>query len=124
MHIAENDSRFFIGSSTIAGAGNGLLARVPLAAGDRLEVLGVLVASGSVADQCTRFADAYKFRVADDLLLLPLGWGALVNHSASPNVEKVVEGHRVYLCTLRAIAAGEELVFTYSTYAQERFGLR
>jgi hypothetical protein len=124
MLISENDTRFLIGASTIAGAGNGLFARVPLVPGERLEVIGILVRAHSAADQCTRFADAYKFRVGADLLLIPVGFAALVNHSLTPNMEKVVEEHKVYLGALRAIAAGEELVFTYSAYAQDRFGLR
>src|SRR5262249_15243493 len=119
----ETDPRFFVADSTIAGAGRGLFARIDLAAGESLRVVGVLIASGSVADDCTRFADAYKFRVGD-YLLIPTGYAALVNHSkARANLEKVVTGHEVFLRTTRPVAAGEELFFCYSEYAQERFGL-
>jgi hypothetical protein len=122
MPIDDPDARFAIGPSTIAGAGNGLFARLPLATGDRLEVIGVLVQADSTSDRCTHFADAYKVRVGN-LLLIPLGYAALVNHSPCPNVEKVIEGEKVYLRALRDISPGEEVLFTYSDYARDRFGL-
>jgi hypothetical protein len=119
----ETDQRFTAGPSTIAGAGQGLFAAVPLAPGDALRVVGVRFAADSVADRCTRYADAYKFRVGADLLL-PVGYAGLVNHCAQhPNLEKIIEGNEVLLRVTRPVAVGEELFFTYSTYAQERFGL-
>jgi SET domain len=123
MLLHETDLRFTIAPSTIPGAGNGLFAAEPLAARDRLEVVGVLVAAGSVADTCTAFADAHKFRVGDRLLI-PVGYAGMVNHSNTPNLEKVIDGERVFLRTLRSIQRGEEVFFRYSDYAQERFGLR
>src|SRR5262245_33409644 len=122
-YLDESDPRFFVADSTVPGAGRGLFARVALAAGEALPVAGVLVAAGSVADDCTRFADAYKFR-AGDHLLIPTGYAALVNHSkARANLEKVVAGHEVFLRVIRPVAAGEELFFCYSDYAQARSGL-
>jgi hypothetical protein len=119
----ESDPRFFIADSTIPGAGRGLFARVDLAVGERLAVVGVLIEAGSVADDCTRYADAYKFR-AGERLLIPVGYAGLVNHSpAGANLEKVVEGDEVFLRVVRPVRAGEELFFCYSDYAQERFGL-
>ena len=53
-----------------------------------------------------------KFRVGD-LLLIPPGFGGIVNHSKHPNMEKVIAGQIVYLRTTRAIHPGEELFFTY-----------
>ncbi len=119
----ETDARFSAEPSTIAGAGQGLFAAAPLLPGDTLRVIGVRVAANSVADRCTRYADAYKFRVGADLLI-PVGHAALVNHCANnPNLEKIIEGDEVLLRAIRPVAAGEELFFTYSAYAQERFGL-
>ena len=112
MKASENDERFCVNVSTIPGAGNGLFARTFLAAGERLEVIGVLVAAGSLSDVCTRYADHYKFRVGE-LLLIPLGIGGMVNHSKQANLEKVIEGQTVYLRTTREVHAGEELFFTY-----------
>ena len=115
MIINENDDRYYVGVSTLPGAGEGLFACLPLGEGDRLEVIGVLVPSGSVSDACTRYADRYKFRVGE-LLLIPLGFGGMVNHSRRPNMEKVVEGRSVYLRATRPISAGEELFFDYGDH--------
>lgn len=123
MLLQETDDRFEIRPSTIPEAGEGLFARVPLAAGDRLEAVGVLVKSGSLEDRCTAFADEYKLRVGD-LLLIPTGFAGKLNHADFPNLQKVVEGQRLYMQALRPVAAGEELSFTYSDYARQRFGIR
>jgi SET domain-containing protein len=120
--LDEADERFYTAPSTIAGAGRGLFARVPLKAGDRLAVVGVLIRRDSEADRCTAFADEYKLR-AGDHLLIPCGAAALANHSPQPNLEKVVEGADVFLRLLRDVEAGEELCFAYSDYARERYGL-
>jgi hypothetical protein len=80
----------------------------------------VRVRRGSASDRYTAFADAYKFRLGDDLLI-PCGVAAMANHSAHPNLVKVVEGDVLFLEVTRAVAAGEELCFTYSEYARERY---
>jgi hypothetical protein len=122
MTIEEKDSRFYIAASPIPGAGKGLFAKVPLAENDTLEVIGVLIPSHSISDECTYYADAYKFRVGNDLLI-PTGYGGIANHSSSPNMEKLTIGERVYLRALRPIEVGEELLYVYSRYAQEQFGI-
>jgi len=123
MLLQETDDRFEVRPSTIPGAGEGLFARVPLATGDRLEAIGVLVQPGSLEDRCTAFADEYKLRVGG-LLLIPLGLAGKLNHADQPNLGKVVEGERLYLQALRSVAAGEELYFSYSDYARQRFGIQ
>lgn len=120
--LDEPDERFYAAPSTVPGAGRGLFARVPLRAGDRLAVIGVLVRRDSVCDRCTDFADEYKFR-AGDYLLIPCGIAGMANHSSQPNVEKVVEGEEVFLELLRDVDAGQELCFAYSEYARKRFGI-
>jgi SET domain-containing protein len=120
--LDETDDRFEVRESTTPGAGLGVFARVGLPAGAVLEVVGVLVRRESVSDRCTHFADHHKFRVGDKLLI-PVGVGGLVNHSAAPNLEKVIDGERVLLRTLRPVAAGEELFFRYPDAALERFGI-
>ncbi len=123
MILSESAGGLRIAPSKIPGAGRGLFAGLPLAKGDRFEVLGVRVRAGSLSDLCSRYADAYKFR-AGEFLLIPFGFGGMLNHSATPNMEKVLRGPRVYMRALHAIGKGEELLFTYSRYAQRRFGLR
>ena len=94
--IDETDPRFYVDSSRIPAAGNGLFAKVPLTQGDRLEIIGVLVERDTVADACSHYADQHKVRVGERLLLIPLGFGGMVNHSAEPNMVKVVEGERAF----------------------------
>ena len=120
--LDEADDRFELRVSTISDAGLGVFARVPLPAGATLEVIGLLVDRNSLSDRCTHFADHHKFRVGEKLLI-PAGFGGLVNHSSEPNLEKVIEGDRVFLRTVRPIAAGEELVFRYPDSALERLGI-
>ena len=122
MILDESDQRFSVGPSTVPGAGLGLFARVRLRAGDRLAVIGVLVRRHSLADQCTGYADQYKYR-AGDCVLIPCGVAAMANHSSHPNLEKVIEGEAVFLELLRDVDAGEELFLAYSEYARERFGI-
>ena len=88
--------------------------------GESLVVKGIWIKRNSQEDLCTRYADPYKFRVRTDLLI-PTGYAGLVNHSATPNLKKVVVGKKLYLRALRTIVAGEELSFTYSRYAQGQF---
>ena len=73
-------------------------------------MVGVLIAANSVSDRCTAYADPYKVRVGE-YLLIPTGWGAMVNHREDANVEKVIEGEDVYLEVLRPIAKDEEIFF-------------
>lgn len=120
--LDETDDRFEVRESTLPAAGLGVFARVALPAGAVLEVVGVLVRRESVSDRCTHFADHHKFRVGDKLLI-PVGLGGLVNHSPDPNLEKHLDGDRVFLRTLRPVAAGEELFFRYPDAALERLGL-
>lgn len=116
----ETDERFCLQPSTIPGAGLGCFTRVPLRQGDRLEVIGMLIEPDSATDRCTAYADEYKVRVGDKLLI-PCGYAGMVNHAALANVRKVEEKDRLFLEAVRDIAAGEELFFRYSDYAQERF---
>jgi len=120
--LDETDDRFYAAPSTLPGAGRGLFARVPLRAGERLAVVGVLVRRDSDADRYTAFADEYKIR-AGDYLLIPCGVAGMANDSAQPNLEKVIEGDTVFLELLHDVTAGEELCFAYSSYARERYGL-
>ena len=124
MRVDEEDDRFYVAESTVPGAGRGLFTKQPLRKGDRFEVIGVIVRRESTSDRCTHFCDHHKFRIGETELLIPLGFGGMVNHSPTPNVQKVFEGDRVYLEALRDLAANEEVFFIYTEYAQEAFGLR
>ena len=123
MLIEETETRFYVAESTIPGAGNGLFTQQAMHKGDRFEVIGVLVRRDSLADKCTHFCDHHKFRVGEDLLLIPMGVGGMANHSLTPNLEKVFEGERLYLQLTEDTPADSEVFFTYTPYAQEAFGL-
>ena len=123
MIVDESDPRFYVAPSAIPGAGQGLFARVPLPAGERLAVTGMIVRRGSASDHCTAFADEYKFRVGNDLLI-PCGVAAMANHSSQPNLRKVIEEDALFLELTRDVTTGEELCFAYSEYARERYGIR
>jgi len=116
----NSDRRYRIKKSAVPHAGHGLFLRKSLRKGDELHVAGMLVKRNSFYDRCTRYADAYKFRVGSHLLI-PLGGAGMINHSAEPNVIKVIRGKKVSLRALRPILSGEELFLTYSLYAQNRF---
>jgi hypothetical protein len=118
----ETDDRFELRPSTVPGAGLGVFAKVDLPEGATLDVIGVLIRRESLTDLCTHFADHHKFRLGDKLLI-PLGLGGLVNHSSDPNLEKIIDGDRVFFRAMRLISAGEELFFRYPDAALERFGI-
>ena len=121
--LSDDDTRLTLAESTIPGAGLGVFAVCPLAVGDRIRVVGVLIDARSPADRCTAYADAYKIRVGDRLLI-PVGFAGMVNHSeTSPNLEKAHDDGEFYFRVVRPIAVGAELLFRYSAYARERFGL-
>ena len=121
--VSERDSRFEVRPSGLPGAGLGLFARVDLPTGAELEVVGVLVERDSPADLCSHFADCHKFMVGEKWLLVTLGFGGMVNHSDDPNTTHEVRGARVFLRTLRPVAAGEELFLCYTPAARARMGL-
>lgn len=93
IEIKEDDKRFYISESTQPGAGRGLFAAVDIEKGESLEVIGVMVERDSLADQCTSFANDYKFAAdyADSFRkhIIPFGYGGIVNHANSPSDQNV-----------------------------------
>src|SRR5579885_676864 len=88
IDFQELDNRFYVNKSTIPNAGNGLFADVPIEKGSLLQIVGVVVVAGGTADQCSPFANAYKFSVFPldendqcEYKLIAMGYAALVNHS-------------------------------------------
>lgn len=81
--IEENDDRFYISESTIPNAGRGLFAKTNIKKGDHLEIIGVIVKAGSVANTCTDYANKYKFAAGASKkeIVVPMGYGGIVNHS-------------------------------------------
>lgn len=126
IFIEERDNRFYIDKSTIENAGYGCFAKEKIKKGDFLEIIGVMVRKGSVADFCTHYANNYKF-MGDKKTgkIVPFGYGGMVNHTDIPEKQNVFltsrEGynkishnasHIVYEA-LRDIMPGEELLGNY-----------
>ena len=68
----------------------------------------------------THYTNKYKFRMGDKLLI-PIGYGGIANHANTPNVEKIIDGDKIYLQALRAIDNNEEIVFIYGEVGQSFF---
>jgi hypothetical protein len=103
--VEETDTRFYLKESTVPNAGLGVFAAEPLKSGDYLEIIGVQVRSGSVADECTAYADKYKFAAAGKLVkkerttdfsrkVVPLGYGGMVNHVSDPKMQNATIDYR------------------------------
>lgn len=61
-------------------------------------------------------AAVYIFTLTKNLDLdgnVPWNTARLINHSCSPNCEAWIEGRKIFIHSLRDIAAGEELTFDY-----------
>lgn len=89
IFVEETDTRFAIKESTIPNAGWGCFAKSLLKKGDWLEIIGVYVATGGIADQCTHYAKRYKFAGSPKMnaKIVPMGYGGMVNHSDDPNIQ-------------------------------------
>lgn len=87
--VEETDTRFYIKESTIPNAGYGCFANTFLKNGDWLEVIGVYVKTGGIADECTHYARRYKFAGSPkkNAKIVPMGFGGIVNHTEDPNLQ-------------------------------------
>ena len=111
--------RLIIRSSDIHAAGCFTLDDIPK--GTRvLEYTGerITKAEGDVRYEGRPFT--YLFGVGDgEVVIDGHGMAMFVNHSCDPNCETDEEDERVYISTLRDIAAGEELTYDYCLYDSE-----
>jgi len=118
MLIEETDKRFYVQKSTIPNAGLGVFAAEDLKKGDWLEIIGPQVKVGSIADQCTQYADKYKFaatgkvvkgkqKVDFDRKVVPMGYGGIVNHAPNPKLQNVMIDY--YRGPRRNSAAGQAI---------------
>jgi uncharacterized protein len=97
----------------VRGKGRGVFARVPIAERELIEIVPVLVLAEEDMEQ-TELA-GYCFLWGRNKVALPLGYGALYNHSIAPNAEYVDRAPRTKLFrALRDIAPGEEITINYN----------
>ncbi len=89
IFVEETDNRYYIKESTLPNAGWGCFASTLLKKGDWLEIIGVYVKKGGIADQCTHYAKRYKFAGSPKMnaKILPMGYAAIVNHTEDPNLQ-------------------------------------
>jgi hypothetical protein len=127
IFVEEDDNRFYIKESTLPNAGLGCFAKILIPKGDWLEIIGVYVKTGGIADKCTHYAKRYKFAGSPkmDAKIVPMGFGGMVNHSSDSKVQNVVleycaglskrsshSGQVIYRA-LRDIQPDEELIGNY-----------
>lgn len=124
--IEENDTRFYSDHSTLPGAGLGCFAKELIKKGDYLEVIGVMVKKGGVADKCTHYAMRYKFAGSKlDTKIIPLGFAGLVNHTDDKLLQNVeirnvrglqkrsLDASEIVYMAIRDILPGEEVLGNY-----------
>jgi SET domain-containing protein len=111
--------RLIIRSSDIHAAGCFTLGPIPK--GTRvLEYTGERISKdkGDVRYEGRPFT--YLFGIGDGKVVIDgHGMAMFVNHSCEPNCETDEENDRVYISTIRDVAAGEELTYDYCLYDSE-----
>jgi SET domain-containing protein len=116
--------RFVVRSSGIHGKGVFATTRIP--AGTRLiEYKGKRLTEAQVDKRYANDDSPHTFLFAlDDGMVIDATLGGnsarWINHSCAPNCEAVDDGDRIYIETLRAIRAGEELSYNYGIELEER----
>jgi uncharacterized protein len=108
--------RLIIRSSDIHAAGCFTLEDIPK--GTRvLEYTGERVTKAEGNNRYDGRPFTYLFGVGDgEVVIDGHGMAMFVNHSCEPNCETDEEDDRVYIITLRDVAAGEELTYDYWLY--------
>jgi SET domain-containing protein len=133
--VEEKDKRFYLGESTIKDAGLGVFASEDIKKDDYLEIIGVMVDIDSTTDKCTDYARFYKFAAnfpgKFDRHIIPMGFGAIINHTDDPKVQNVElryirhsssnpsAGSAVYSFT-KDVKKGEEILGNYGPDYQKR----
>jgi SET domain-containing protein len=131
IFIEEKDERFYIDVSSIPNAGYGVFAKVPIKKGDWMEIVGILVKRGGIADVCTHYARRYKFSgKTNDAKIVPMGYAGIVNYIDDPKKQnceikripglkkKNEHSSEMVYYFIRDIGVGEEILGNYG----ERMG--
>jgi hypothetical protein len=127
IFVEEKDKRFYLSNSTLPNAGLGVFASEDISKGEVLEIIGIMVEKNSITDQCTSYANNYKFSARYDnpnRNIVPMGFGGMVNHTddtEKQNVEltymkrtpeNTSSGSAVYYF-LKDVKKGEEILGNY-----------
>jgi uncharacterized protein len=108
--------------------GKGVFARVPIPEGTRIiEYRGEKItndeADARYPDDPTRQHHTFLFSIDDEVVIDAAFKGNMarwINHSCDPNCDAVIEGERIWIESIRDIAAGEELRYDYNFILPER----
>jgi SET domain-containing protein len=103
--------------------GLGLFTLRPVRAGGRVvEYVGTVITS----EEAGRSRSKYLFTLDERSAIDGKGRGNLaryVNHSCRPNSAGYTYGRRIWICALRAVAAGEQITIDYGAdYLAAHFG--
>ena len=113
MNVAKTE-RVVFKTSSIHGTGG--FARVDIPPGTRvIEYVGEKITKPESLSRCEQ-NNEYIFALSDEWDLDGnVSWNParFLNHSCAPNCEAQLEDGRIWLVTIRAIRAGEELTFNY-----------
>ncbi len=113
--------------------GRGVVARVPIAAGERIcEYVGERIGWPEALRRHPHDPEqpfhTFYFSVDDDTVIdgnVGGDFSRFMNHSCEPNCEaELIEGEggtRIFILALRDIAEGEELVYNYGLSLDERY---
>ena len=112
---------------TSPGRGRGVFATRGFERGEVIERCPVLVLSPEEADAADDTAlqpYLYEWGSDGESRGLPLGYGAIYNHSLEPNAccEMEQESRAMTVVALRAIAPGEEILVNYNGEPEDRSG--
>jgi SET domain-containing protein len=96
--------------------GRGLFARLALPGGTRiLEYVGEQISKTESLRRC-ELQNEYIFSLSNQFDLdgnVEWNPARFLNHSCEPNCEALLEDERIWIVSIRDIAAGEELTFNY-----------
>ncbi len=90
-----------------------MFATVAFEEGDVIEHCPMLLADGDQGAALEIGAEGYVFRWGDTATGLPLGYGALYNHSYDPNATTLETEDELVITATRAIAPGDEIFINY-----------
>jgi SET domain-containing protein len=113
-------SKIAVDTSSMPGAGRGVFAKERIRAGELIEQCPVVtLADRKDRDRLRKTGLVnYYFLWGEkrDHAAICLGWGAVYNHSFSPNAayEKVMDDLRMDFTALRDIEPGEEILVNYN----------
>ncbi|MGH7627370.1 MAG: SET domain-containing protein [Gemmatimonadaceae bacterium] len=108
--------------------GLGAFATAPIPAGTRLieytgERLTPAAADARYPDTPLERHHTFLFAIDDDVVIDAAVGGndaRFINHSCEPNCDAVIEDGRIWIETIRTIAAGLELAYDYAYVLDER----